>query len=134
MQIVIDIPENKYNTIMNYPKEWDEWALNAIKKGTPLPKGHGELIDRSKIYKAIPAEEDNCTGAGMTYDEMDAYNDGIDAMYSRVQGAPTIIEADKEYKIEEITRGKCMMCGKELTEGLFFCKECEAKIEIEDKE
>ena len=30
-----------------------------------------------------------------------------------------------DYKI--INRGKCMLCGKELTEGLFFCKECEQK-------
>ena len=29
------------------------------------------------------------------------------------------------YKV--INRGKCMLCGKELTEGLFFCKECEKK-------
>ena len=30
-----------------------------------------------------------------------------------------------DYKV--INRGKCMLCGKELTEGLFFCKECEGK-------
>lgn len=36
-------------------------------------------------------------------------------------------EESKEYKTEVITRGKCMICGKELTEGLFFCKECENK-------
>lgn len=30
-----------------------------------------------------------------------------------------------DYKV--INRGKCMLCGKELTEGLFFCKECEKK-------
>lgn len=30
----------------------------------------------------------------------------------------------KEYEAKVITRGNCMMCGKELTEGLFFCKEC----------
>lgn len=30
-----------------------------------------------------------------------------------------------DYKV--INRGKCMLCGKELTEGLFFCKECEQK-------
>lgn len=40
---------------------------------------------------------------------------------------------DQDFKITEkyeakvITRGNCMMCGKELTEGLFFCKECEDK-------
>lgn len=28
---------------------------------------------------------------------------------------------------EVITRGNCMICGKELTEGLLFCKECEDK-------
>lgn len=33
----------------------------------------------------------------------------------------------KEVEFKVITRGKCMLCGKELTEGLFFCKECEKK-------
>lgn len=33
----------------------------------------------------------------------------------------------KEYEV--ITRGNCMICGKELTDGLFFCKECENKAE-----
>ena len=32
-----------------------------------------------------------------------------------------------KYEAEVITRGNCMMCGKELTEGLFLCKECEDK-------
>ena len=32
-----------------------------------------------------------------------------------------------KYETKVITRGNCMICGKELTEGLFFCKECEAK-------
>ena len=31
----------------------------------------------------------------MTLDEMDAYNKGIGAMYSLVQGAKPIIEADR---------------------------------------
>ena len=30
-----------------------------------------------------------------------------------------------DYKV--INRGKCMLCGKDLTEGLFFCKQCEQK-------
>lgn len=36
-------------------------------------------------------------------------------------------KCDKEYDAKVITRGNCMICGKELTEGLFFCKECENK-------
>lgn len=37
-----------------------------------------------------------------------------------------------KYEAEVITRGNCMMCGKELDEGLFFCKECEEKAESEE--
>ena len=37
------------------------------------------------------------------------------------------IESDNKYEAKVITRGNCMMCGKKLTEGLFFCKECEGK-------
>ena len=40
-------------------------------------------------------------------------------------------DADSNFEI--VTRGNCIMCGKELDEGLFFCKECEAKAESEDK-
>lgn len=96
MKIVIDISENDYWLACNHPETLIGVYAQAIRNGTPLPKGHGELIDRSKIYKAIPAEEDNCTGMGMTLEEMDAYNKGIDAMYSLVKGAKPIIEADKD--------------------------------------
>lgn len=33
-----------------------------------------------------------------------------------------------KYDIKVVTRGRCMICGKDLTEGLFFCKECEEKV------
>lgn len=38
----------------------------------------------------------------------------------------------KEIEFKVINRGKCMLCGKELTEELFFCKECEAKGRAEE--
>lgn len=101
MKIVIEIDDARFKDIRRIACVQLEnchfkTVEQIIANGTPLPKGHGDLIDRAKIYKAIPAEEDNCTGVGMTLDEMDAYNDGIDAMYSLVHGAPKIIEADKE--------------------------------------
>lgn len=98
MQTVIDIPDRLIKKVKDHyvnPYEVDE-ICEAILNGTPLPKGHGDLIDRSKIGKAIPAEEDNCTGFGMTYDEMDIYNDGINSMWNKLQNADPIIEADKE--------------------------------------
>ena len=100
MHIVINIPEDEYNKIYSGNFDADGYfkmnLKEAFRNAIPLPKGHGDLIDKSKICKTIPAEEDNCTGMEMTLDEMDAYNDGIDVMYSIVQSAPTIIEADKE--------------------------------------
>lgn len=103
MQIVIDIPEETKEQIIaltnvgaSFPPKLQENIVRAIINGTPLPKNHGDLIDRSKIYKAIPAEKDNITGMGMSYEEMEAYNEGINDMYILVQGAKPIIEADKE--------------------------------------
>jgi len=100
VELVIKIPEEMYKWVYDVNKFSNDYGtgdfIDLILNGTPLPKGHGNLIDRSKIYKAIPAEEDNCTGMGMTLEEMDAYNDGIDAMYRLVKGAKPIIEADKE--------------------------------------
>lgn len=48
------------------------------------------LIDADKLKKPIYAEDDNCTGDGMTYDEMDAYNAGINIAWSRIESAPTV--------------------------------------------
>lgn len=39
-----------------------------------------------------------------------------------------------KFEAKVITRGNCVLCGKPLTEGLFFCKECESKRMDKDKE
>ena len=44
MQMVIDIPEEFYRGI-KYGRSANNLINNAIRKGTPLPKGHGDLID-----------------------------------------------------------------------------------------
>ena len=87
MQIVIDIDETKYNTIMNYPKEWDEWALKAIQHGTPLPKGHGRLIDADEYKEHLYACETN----GRPLHTME-----LNERLATVDDTPTIIEADTE--------------------------------------
>lgn len=110
MHIVIDIPEEDYEYLKLYNKDG---LYNAILNGTPLPKGHGRLGDLDALQKEV-------SSWGMNDYEPSDFTYAIDQ-------ADTIIEADKEYEVEIITRGNCMMCGKELTEGLFFCKECEDK-------
>ena len=49
MRLVIDIPENYYNVIKSIPDRQCNADMLIIKYGTPLPKGHGRIIDESKI-------------------------------------------------------------------------------------
>ena len=56
MQIVIDIPEGVYEDIVEHDGENREGAKSAyyfekvIQNGTPLPKGHGRLIDADALF------------------------------------------------------------------------------------
>lgn len=49
MQIVIEIPDRIYSIVQNKPLNIIDSGIveKAIKNGTPLPKGHGRLIDIS---------------------------------------------------------------------------------------
>lgn len=88
MQIVIDIPDRIYKIVQNDVLNLlDEARVEeAIKNGTPLPKGHGRLIDADELY--------------------DGFIDGTEGYdcqtWSRIEigdiieDAPTIIEADSE--------------------------------------
>ena len=78
MQIVIDIPDNKYQWIKDNPLTYDNEYCEAIRNGTPLPKGHGRLIDADAIVMPMLETE-------------------TDEKWMRVaiNSAPTIIEADK---------------------------------------
>lgn len=93
MQIVIDIDEEYIKQIDRIrfliggkeDRSLQINVINAIKNGTPLPKGHGRLIDVDDL-------------------ELDAdWNDYCDGYIaysgSMIKYAPTIIEADKEENI-----------------------------------
>lgn len=58
--------------------------LLAVKNGTPLPKGHGDLIDRQKMIKRAKEWD--------TKDKIEhaLYNFAM----NRILEAPTIIEAE----------------------------------------
>ena len=85
MKLVIDIPKEEYKRMV---EKWmfgrvDVWK-DAICNGTPLPKGHGRLIDADAYILANKPR-----GIGNVYwEESD--------MYKRIQSMPTIVEADKE--------------------------------------
>ena len=74
MKIVIDIPMETYKKFMiNWTGTTN--IIHAVRYGTPLPKGHGRLIDADALTEKAP--------------EIKEYLDVL---------APTIIEADTENK------------------------------------
>lgn len=71
MELVINIPDFAYDEIIKLSKKGKVFNLvEAVAIGIPLPKGHGELIDRG----ALPME--------------------VQSLYD-IRLAPTIIEADE---------------------------------------
>ena len=86
MKIVIDIPDEEYERIqaMDWKNghRWYSYETIAIHNGTPLPEGHGRLIDADALYKEVASW-------GMNDYEPSDFLDEIDR-------APTII--DKEGK------------------------------------
>ncbi len=84
MQIVIEFPKEVWERYVNLALDGEALSFwgNLIANGTPLPKGHGDLIDRDCL-------ELDCDWSDY-YDGFSAYSE------SQVRLAPTVIEADKE--------------------------------------
>ena len=95
MKIVIDIDEYNYKLIQdgNYCGILSHEIYNAIKNGTPLPKGHGRLIDGSKLKVELECgiRAGNYEEGYEKYAHINSMDDCVDA----VEYADTIIEADK---------------------------------------
>ena len=80
MQIVINIEDNLYDAIntefyingMRSGKTLLQKLVNSVRNGTPLPKGHGRLIDGD--------------------DALDRLDSGYD--YDVIRYAPTVLESD----------------------------------------
>jgi hypothetical protein len=96
MQIVIDMPEKTVNEIKDNAMfagsisseiRWD--VTSAIVNGTPLPKGHGKLIDADEEIKNF------CNKVcGHTLEEC-GYGFYC-PLVRRMKSAQVVIEADKE--------------------------------------
>ena len=62
MQIVIDIPEDVYTRLFDNGIQDNEIAVDdvcemakALRLGTPLPKGHGKIIDVNNLMEEMKA-------------------------------------------------------------------------------
>ena len=83
MKLIIDIPEEEYRNICLMSKDGIGMALyDWIANGTPLPKGHGRLIDVDRL------KEDMQT--------MTEWNGDVFRCVTEktIDYAPTIIEAN----------------------------------------
>lgn len=85
MQIVIEIDDNEYLGIKNYPDNITSYPVtihlyDAVRTGTPLPKGHGRILDEKDI---LDTENNN----GGWYDLVD--------MPEYIAGVKPIIVADR---------------------------------------
>ena len=100
MQIVIDIPEDVYEKSRKDKYVIYNSMYNAIREGTPLPEGHGRLIDANEILVAMDSwDKFGYTETGCFIRE--PKNDYVpyvhyEDMVNSVNNAPTIIEADGE--------------------------------------
>ena len=99
MQIVINISEKQYEIIKELVKNQNnvcpeaDSAEKIILKGIPLPKGHGRLIDASKLKVELECgiRAGNYEEGYEKYAHINDMDDCVDA----VEYADTIIEADK---------------------------------------
>jgi len=86
IELIIKIPEEVYEEIKNgvdieihYGEHIvvkDTWASEIIKNGTPLPKGHGDLIDRNELIE-------------------NGINKGFCDWYDEIKSINAIIESNK---------------------------------------
>lgn len=90
MKLVIDIPEEEYSNAVNnlrLSQNYDGMVFRKlIKNGTPLPKGHGRLIDASVLFDKV---------GRITPTNKHQYK-AIGDFMNMITYSPTVIEADEE--------------------------------------
>lgn len=86
MELVIKLSDKEYNELQSASYyNFDKYtAYLAMKNGTPLPKGHGRLIDADELEECKE----------MMNDIMDESKYAI--RMDDVRNVPTIIEAEEE--------------------------------------
>ena len=90
MRVVVDIPNWLYNAMLEHKEPIYSQSLGeAVRDGTPLPKGHGRLIDADALEKKMCDREVEI-GDDRALWESSAVSVALDMF------APTIIDADKE--------------------------------------
>ena len=108
MKIIIDIPEEEYKCVQITGHIGNATHVsNAIFKGTPLPKGHGRLIDADKTlavaWQNFYRHEDEWEEKDEDYVPLHRFYDqnGFECCQQTIVNAPTIIEAESKSEEKE---------------------------------
>ena len=94
MKIVIDIDKQDYEMACKYPYSLISVKAHVIKNGTPLPKGHGDLIDRSQI-KWFGCDFESFENCHIVNDDCSICSHAT-CLHDDVMSLPKIVPADKE--------------------------------------
>lgn len=66
MEIVIEIPDQKYKWIVDNPQIYTDDLCEAIRNGTPLPENHGRLIDADALTEKAPEIQEHLDVLALT--------------------------------------------------------------------
>lgn len=100
MKLVIEIDEIIYKEAVNNRLLFDEYISEvaiAIIDGTPLPKVHGDLVDRDAINNRFY----NIWKELESYSNKPSYKDLLDRWSMCMDTAQPVIEADEEEEDED---------------------------------
>jgi len=70
--------------------------INAIKNGTPLPKGHGRLKDEEEILRELGSYHIGGIDAIKIYNGENTWEDGLHTAWRVIDDAETIIPEESE--------------------------------------
>ena len=150
MKIVIEIEEAVYKACIPYKDtpiisslaNYNSEMTYAIANGTPLPKGHGDLISRQAVIdmlnKLIEVEQKQGTDV-MNYgrERVNAYESILDEIESDYL-FPSMPSAEKTAKWRIVGKTtlhyECSKCGGVGDKWDNYCKHCGAKMKESEEE
>ena len=127
MELIVKIPDEAYELLKSKPA-LDNIAESIIANGTPLPKGHGRLVDEKDLLASLEKDTREAFTKHQVWLMFSVYNEDV----------PTIIEVNKAnmqgkwVKIFEnafVNGYECPFCGHriQVTEQFLpYVTECEA--------
>ena len=98
VELLIKIPDSKLWSLKNEPikENFNMYELASyIDKGTPLPKGHGDLVDKNTLEGHYVCSI-NLDGACVLKCDCKDCSSGVYQLYDDIDKIPIVVKADKE--------------------------------------